>query len=121
MKNWNKKTRKVLLVALVMMGSCTTLFATDDFTKKAFWEQDKIKHYKISMGIAGTTTLLARYYGNSKFDSFLYGVVATTTIGVIKEIYDKHNPENHTAELGDVYADVLGAVSGSMVTFYWKW
>ncbi len=71
--------------------------------------QDKMLHFSGCYIVSASTTTLASYYLPKK-KAFWVGVSVGTAIGLGKEIWDiKHgNPE-----LGDLGADVIGALFGS--------
>jgi uncharacterized protein YfiM (DUF2279 family) len=45
----------------------------------------------------------------------MYGVGIAMVFGVAKEAYDKAHPKSHTASMGDLAADLVGAVAGAWV------
>jgi len=108
--NHDKIAKKIKAILIVLLFT-TNVFAIDN---------DKKQHFIYSAGIASTTTAIAKHYGKSNLESYLYGVGFTVGIGVLKELADSRS-KNHTADMEDVYADILGAVTGSLLTFRWRW
>lgn len=106
------------LLFLILLS--TSLFSQDILTKD-WWQQDKQKHFTYSAGIASTVTAIARSYGSNKFEAFWIGFGSSLAIGVIKEYTDGQNPLLHTEDTKDIYADMLGATTGALISAQWTW
>jgi uncharacterized protein YfiM (DUF2279 family) len=100
---------KKILLALTV---CAALSA-EPFLEQA----DKQKHIVASMAISGAGTALARHYGSSPVEAFFIGVGSALLVGVAKEAIDGQG--YGTEDVGDVYADTLGAVAGATL-FNWR-
>lgn len=108
---------KKLLFLLMFLAA--TLSATNDFTKVGFWQQDKCKHFTYSAGIAGVSAAIARSYGSNKFEAFWIGFGTSMVAGMVKEIADGHGYGHE--DIGDAYADMLGAGAGAILAMQWSW
>jgi len=80
--------------------------------KKDFWRTDKKKHLIVSSIISLVIYCIYFLYSNELIESFLLSLIITLFIGIIKESYDSRY-KNHTEDINDVYADLIGAISGS--------
>ena len=47
--------------------------------------------------------------------SLSYAVIGTLAIGIVKEIYDYFHPKKHTADIKDIFADMIGITIASLV------
>lgn len=63
--------------------------------------KDKIYHFTVCFAI----TIIA-----SVFLPLWASVMTACIVGVCKEVYDLHSPDAHTAEWGDLLADLIGIV-----------
>lgn len=79
-----------------------------------FEQQDKQKHIVGSIAIAGVCSALAKHYGSSPLESWFIGFGSSIIVGIAKEAIDGRG--YGTEDIGDVYADTIGAVSGSLIS-----
>ena len=84
------------------------------------FQKDKQKHFAYSLAIASVSTAIARHNGKSKLESYLYGAGFAVGVGILKELADGRSLK-HTQDIEDIYADVLGALTGSLLTYTWRW
>jgi VanZ family protein len=84
-----------------------------------YLQEDKQKHFVGSAAMGGVATGIARYYGINKFEAVAIGIASALLIGVAKEAIDGRG--YGTEDVGDVYADTLGAVSGSLISTQFSW
>ncbi len=108
--------KKLLLLLLLSVS-----INAEDVLSKEFWQNDKQKHFAMSATIAGSATALARHYGSNKFEAFWIGFGSSLAIGVLKEYYDSKNPLFHTEDTNDIYADMMGAITSSLISTKWTW
>lgn len=88
---------------------------------EALWEQnDKRSHFFVSAGISMAVTAYANGKGYNKTESFLIGVGTTTLIGLAKEGIDGYAGTG-TREVDDMTANILGAVTGSLLSMQFEW
>ena len=74
--------------------------------------EDKQMHAVVSAMMAGA----AAVYLEDKTDHpVAYSIVASMLPGIAKEVYDAAHPKNHTAEVGDLVADLAGATFGAWI------
>jgi uncharacterized protein YfiM (DUF2279 family) len=107
---------KMLILLISMMIS----LSANEFLTNDFWyKEDKQKHFLGSASIAVATTGLARHYGSNKVESFLIGVGSTIIVGWLKEVSDGQG--HGSKDINDIDADMLGAVTGSMISTQFKW
>ena len=66
---------------------------------------DKLYHFVVGLGIAVF------------FGMFMpaLGLAAGVLAGVLKEVYDKLNPEKHTTDAMDMVVTIVGAMLGYMI------
>jgi len=84
------------------------------------YEQEVKKlHFAASLLIASTVTAYARNNGCGKTEAFLYGVGVSLLAGVAKEAYDQYDYGGASAD--DMYADMGGAVLGSVISTQFSW
>ena len=87
----------------------------------SFWKQkDKQMHFAVSAVIATTTTAYARNKGYDKVESFFIGFGTTVLIGLIKEGIDGRRKNGHQ-ETDDMKANILGAMSGALISTQFEW
>lgn len=84
-----------------------------------YLQDDKQKHFIGSIAIGGVATGIARYYGSNKLESIAIGIGTSLLVGIAKEAIDGKG--YGTEDIGDVYADTLGAVSGSIISTQFNW
>lgn len=73
---------------------------------------DKQMHAVVSAMMAGAAVA----YLEDKTDNPVgWSIVAAMLPGIAKEVYDAGHPKNHTAEAGDLAADLAGAAAGALV------
>ena len=101
---------KMILALLIAMS-----LSADTF----FQQEDKQKHIIGSMAIGGVATGLARHYGSNKFEAVCIGVASALLVGIAKEAVDGKG--YGTEDVGDIYADTLGAITGSMISTQFNW
>lgn len=89
------------------------------FAEPTYLQSDKQKHFIGSAAIGGVATGLARHYGSNKVEAILIGIGTALLIGIAKEAIDGKG--YGTEDIGDVYADTLGAVSGSVISTKFEW
>jgi len=106
--------------ALILLSLMILSLNANEFLTSEFWdEEDKQKHFTGSVAIGVVTTGLARHYGSSKIESFFIGVGSTIMIGWLKEVSDGNG--NGTKDINDLDADMLGAVTGSVISTQFNW
>ena len=87
----------------------------------SLWKQkDKQAHFAVSAGIAIVTTAYARNKGYNKTEAFLIGFGTSVVIGLAKEVIDGYSKHGNR-EMDDIKADILGAVSGSLISAQFEW
>ena len=84
-----------------------------------YLQDDKQKHFVGSAVIGATASGLAKHYGSNKFEAVFIGIGTALLIGIAKEAIDGKG--YGTEDVGDVYADTLGAVSGSLISAQYEW
>lgn len=97
----------------------TTTFATD-IDSSFFSQKDKQKHMVVSAGIGYAVATYAKKQGHSYSESIAYSIATTLLIGITKEYLDGKNSLNHSEDIGDIYADTIGAVGGAMFVYSWS-
>ena len=97
----------------------TLLFALSLNAEYLYMQEDKQKHIVGLMAISGVATGIARYYGSSKFEAVAIGIASALLVGITKEAIDGKG--YGTEDVGDVYADTIGAVSGSLISAQFNW
>lgn len=70
---------------------------------------DKILHFIAGAVIAGTV---------GYFTSPVAGFVAAALAGLIKELYDMRHPANHTADVLDFAATVMGGMVVALILIF---
>lgn len=75
---------------------------------------DKWMHITASLILAELITRCLRRCGVGSIISAGVGFIASLSIGICKELYDKFN-EKETFDLGDIKADIIGSVCGSVL------
>ena len=102
------KNIKLLIVLFLLLFSNKCL-ASDN--KLSLSQPDRQLHFVFSAQGSALISLLAKD-NNSKLKGPLVGFISMTAIGVAKEfLYDKK------ASGGDIKADVLGSITGSLLVF----
>jgi len=102
------------------MKTILALLLTISLNAGTFIEQpDKQKHIGASMAIGGVATGLARHYGSNKFEAIAIGIASALLVGIAKEAIDGKG--YGTEDIGDVYADTIGAGSGSLLSAQFNW
>jgi VanZ family protein len=84
-----------------------------------FEQEDKQKHIVGTAVISATATGLARRYGSNKFEAIAIGISTGLLVGIVKEAIDGRG--YGTEDVGDVYADTLGSIGGSIIAAQFKW
>lgn len=84
-----------------------------------YMQPDKQKHFVGSMAIGAAASGIARHYGSSKFEAIAIGVASSLLVGVAKEKLD--GAGYGTEDINDVYADALGATTGSILSTQFNW
>lgn len=100
--------------ALLILLASVLLFADPTYL-----QSDKQKHFIGSAVIGATASGLARHYGSNKIEAMFIGIGTALLIGIAKEAIDGKG--YGTEDIGDVYADTLGAVSGSVISTKFEW
>ncbi len=96
------------------------LLITLSLSAETFFEQsDKQKHIIGSMAVGGVATGLARHYGSNKLEAIAIGIASALLVGIAKEAIDGKG--YGTEDVNDVYADTIGAVSGSLLSAQFNW
>jgi VanZ family protein len=108
------KLKQFLKSTIVLIAFSSSLTA-DTF----FQQEDKQKHIMGSIAIGGVATGLARHYGSNKFEAVCIGIATALLVGIAKEAIDGKG--YGTEDVGDVYADTLGAITGSMISTQFNW
>jgi len=101
--------KALLLLLMAVMLSAEPMYLQDD----------KQKHFVGSAVIGATASGLAKHYGSNKFEAVFIGIGTALLIGIAKEAIDGKG--YGTEDVGDVYADTLGAVSGSLISAQYEW
>lgn len=101
---------KILIALLIVLS----LSAED-----IYLQEDKQKHFVGSMVIGGVSAGIARHYGSSTFEAFMIGIASSLLVGIAKEAVDGRG--YGTEDVGDVYADTLGSISGSLIATQFNW
>jgi VanZ family protein len=102
------------------MKMIIALLITLSLSAETFFEQsDKQKHIIGSMAVGGVATGLARHYGSNKLEAIAIGIASALLVGIAKEAIDGKG--YGTEDVGDVYADTIGAVSGSLLSAQFNW
>ena len=84
-----------------------------------YLQPDKQKHFIGSMAIGSVATGIARYYGSNKVEAMVIGIGSALLVGVLKEAVDGKG--YGTEDIGDVYADTLGSIAGSVIATNFSW
>lgn len=84
-----------------------------------YLQDDKQKHFVGSAAIGATASGLARHYGSNKVEAVFVGIATALLVGIAKEAVDGKG--YGTEDIGDVYADTIGAVSGSIISAQYEW
>ena len=108
--------KKVLILFFVWAFVSQNLIASDSL----FAQSDKKKHMIVSVAISGAVTAFARNKGYSRTESFFMGVGVSMLIGLAKEEIDGHRT-NGTKDFDDLKADLIGSVSGALVSAQFEW
>jgi VanZ family protein len=108
------KLKQFLKSTIVLIAFSSSINA-DTF----FQQEDKQKHIIGSMAISGVATGLARHYGSNKFEAVCIGIASALLVGIAKEAIDGKG--YGTEDVGDIYADTIGAVSGSLLSAQFNW
>jgi VanZ family protein len=106
---------KQFLKSIIVLIAFSSSLNADTF----FEQDDKQKHIIGSMAIGGVATGLARHYGSNKFEAIAIGVASALLVGITKELIDGNG--YGTEDVNDVYADTIGAVSGSLLSAQFNW
>jgi len=77
-------------------------------------EPDKQKHLMATSTISGAMYQVMRSNGNSKTKSFLYGLVLSNFVGLMKEYSDPK------VDIEDIGANVLGSIIGPSLFIMWE-
>ena len=107
---------KYLLLSLLV----TTCIFASSFQS---FQKSKQKHFAYSLAIASVSTTFAKHNGKSKLEAYLYGAKIAVGISILKELVNgkslKHVQD--TQDIENIYADILGAVTVSLLTYTWRW
>jgi VanZ family protein len=106
---------KQFLKSTILLIAFSSSLSADTF----FQQEDKQKHIIGSMAIGGVATGLARHYGSNKFEAIAIGVASALLVGIAKEAIDGKG--YGTEDVNDIYADTIGAVSGSLLSAQFNW
>jgi len=101
---------KMIIALLIAMSLSAETF---------FEQEDKQKHIIGSMAIGGVATGLARHYGSNKLEAIAIGIASALLVGIAKEAIDGKG--YGTEDVNDIYADTIGAVSGSLLSAQFNW
>lgn len=99
---------KVMWALLLLWISVLTLRA-----EPLYLQEDKQKHFVASAAIGAAASGIARCYGSNGWESFAIGIASSLLVGIIKERIDGSG--YGTEDIHDVYADTLGAITGSTI------
>lgn len=72
---------------------------------------DKVLHVFVCMLLMLYITALAHIFCNTTVSCIIGGVI-TLCVGIGKELYDKNHQDKHSAEWGDILADLVGIALG---------
>lgn len=89
------------------------LLAISMYAEGFYLQSDKQKHFIGSAVIGGTASGIARYYGSNGWEAFAIGIATSLLVGIAKECIDGSGYGSE--DINDVYADTLGAVTGSAI------
>jgi VanZ family protein len=106
---------KQLLKSTIVLITFSSSLSADNF----FQQEDKQKHIVGSMAIGGVATGLARHYGSNKLEAIAIGIASALLVGIAKEAIDGKG--YGTKDVNDIYADTIGAVSGSLLSAQFNW
>jgi VanZ family protein len=106
---------KQFLKSTILLIAFSSSLSADTF----FQQEDKQKHIIGSIAIGGVATGLARHYGSNKFEAIAIGIASALLVGIAKEAIDGKG--YGTEDVNDVYADTIGAVSGSLLSAQFNW
>lgn len=96
-----------LFIALLFVS--TPCFAYD--TDFSFNQSDKQLHFFLSTQGSATMGMIGTYVTKDKTLGPVLGFVGMSSLGILKELTDDH------FSIGDLKADILGALAGSLLTF----
>lgn len=99
---------KVMWVLLLLWISVLVVRA-----EPFYLQEDKQKHFMASAAIGATASGIARYYGSNGWEAFAIGVASSLLVGIAKERIDGSGYGSE--DINDVYADTLGAMTGSAI------
>ena len=105
------------LILLILLTLSVNANAND------FWEDgDGYKrHVAVSTAISASVTAIARNQGYDELSSWFMGFGTSLAIGVAKEYADGKDPENHTEDVNDIYADIMGSALGATLAFNFEY
>lgn len=84
-----------------------------------YLQDDKQKHFIGCMAIAGFSSAIAKNYGSNKLEAMFIGIGTALLVGIAKEAIDGRG--YGTEDVGDVYADTLGSITGSIISTQFNW
>ncbi len=85
-----------------------------------FLQRDKQLHIAGSALFSYAVTGFARSKGSSKLEAFFYGAGASIALGLLKEGLDGIDKDS-TREWADVWANVIGASAGALISAQFEW
>ncbi len=102
------------IAAFLILGSTFGGMGLSDapiFEKdQGFLGSDKAQHFAAGLGVASLTRVLANEYTDwSPREVFIAGCVASTTVGIAKEFYDR-DVRGTRFEVADVFATAGGCL-----------
>ena len=78
--------------------------------------RDKLMHFLTGAFGGFAVALVLRWAGFEPIHALAGGVLLGIVAGIGKEIYDMKHPENHTSEIADAVATVIGSVTGALIS-----
>lgn len=76
--------------------------------------QDKLLHYIAGQIVAGLIFIASAAFF-PLWITVILSMIVTVVIGILKEVYDKHHPDTHTADFKDAMATIIG---GTVTTLF---
>ncbi len=109
--------KKMYIVLSIMLLLGQHLYAEES---SFFSQRDKQKHFAATTLISAGVTGYARNKGYSKVESFFWGFGAAVAVGLLKEGLDGIS-ENAQQSSDDIKADVLGGITGALISTQFEW
>lgn len=122
------KNITILLVILLFAGALPKpVFAQDNRfllgsgdsrTSSPWLQEDKVKHFAVSAGLAfGSFYVYRAELNNTETGSYYFSGGFAISIGALKEYYDSKHPQTHHADWRDFAADAAGVGFGLILAY----